>query len=545
MSPVPRFPRALLRAAAALSLVVASVAAAHSATAAPAALPRTGWTATASATYSNEPAANMLDGNLATRWSTGTAMTPGQFVTIDTGRQQNLGRITMDSGPSTGDYARGYQVYLSTNGTGWTNAVATGSGAGQLVDVTFAAQSTRYIKVVETGSAGNWWSIAEFNAYAGTTSTTSWIGGWGDAQAAGGNGVVNQTIRMVVHLTAPGTSVRVRLSNFYGVNPLPIGAANVAIQAGGANAASGTSHAVTFGGSRTATIPAGADLSSDPIAMNVTAEQNLLVSVYYSGNAGASGWHYDARDVTYYSTSGNFADDQSAANYPAADNSWYYVDGVDVQSAAATGTLVAFGDSITDGANSSLSTNSRWPNFLARRLEAQPGGPKLGVVNAGIGGNRVLTDTNSQFGSSALHRFQHDALGRPGIKGVILLEGINDIGTGIGPNGALTAQDLINGYQSLIQQAHSAGVKIYGATILPYQGAGYYSANGEQIREAVNNWIRTGGAYDAVFDLDAAMRSSSNQLALNPAYDGGDHLHPNDAGYQAMANAIDLTKLPS
>jgi lysophospholipase L1-like esterase len=509
MSPVPRFRRTLVRTAAALSLVVGSVAMAtvahasttvsprlvHSAATAQAALPRTGWTATASATYSNELAANMLDGSLSTRWSTGTAMAPGQYVTIDTGRQQNLGRITMDSGPSTGDYARGYQVYLSSDGTSWNDAVATGSGAGQLVDVTFTPQNTRYIKVVQTGSAGNWWSIAEFNAYAGTTSTTSWIGGWGAAQAAGGNGVINQTIRMVVHLTAPGAGVRVRLSNFYGINPLPIGAVNVAVQASGANAASGTSHAVTFSGSRTTTIPAGTDLSSDPVAMNVTAEQNLLVSVYYSGNAGASGWHYDARDVTYYSTSGNFADDQTAANYPAADNSWYYVDGVDVQSAAATGTLVAFGD--------------------------------------------------SQFGSSALHRFQHDALGRPGVKGVILLEGINDIGTGIGPSGTLTAQDLINGYQTLIQQAHSAGVKIYGATILPYQGAGYYSAGGEQIRQSVNDWIRTSGAYDAVFDLDAAMRSPSNPLALNPTYDSGDHLHPNDAGYQAMANAIDLDKLPS
>jgi lysophospholipase L1-like esterase len=539
--------RVMARTVAALLLVAGSIVTAtvaHASTAAaPAALPRAGWVATASATYSNEPAGNMLDGNLGTRWSTGTAMVAGQYVTVDMGRQQGVDRITLDSGPSAGDYARGYQVYLSSNGTTWGSAAATGSGAGQLADIAFATQSARFLKVVQTGSAGNWWSIAEFNAYAGTTSTTSWVGGWGSAQAAGGNGVINQTIRMVVHLTAPGSGVRVRLSNFYGVNPLPIGAVSVAVQAGGATAAPGSSHAVTFNGSRTTTVPAGRDLSSDPVAMTVTAEQNLLVSVYYSGNAGASGWHYDARDVTYYSQSGNFADDQSAANYPASDNSWYYVDGVDVQSSTATGTLVAFGDSITDGANSSLSTNSRWPNVLARRLAAQAAGPKLGVVNSGIGGNRVLTDTNSQYGSSALHRFAHDALGRAGVKGVILLEGINDIGTGIGPHGALTAQDLIDGYQTLIQQAHAAGVKIYGATILPYQGAGYYTAGGEQIRQTVNSWIRTGGAYDAVFDLDAAMRSGSNPLALNPAYDGGDHLHPNDAGYQAMANAIDLGKL--
>jgi lysophospholipase L1-like esterase len=506
------------------------------------ALPRSGWVATASVSGTDTPV-NMLDGNAATRWSTGTAMVPGQFVTVDMGAAHSIGEITMDSGGSTGDYARGYQVYVSTDGSTWGNPVATGSGTGALVDVTFAAHTGRYLKITQTGSAGNWWSIAEFNAYPASTSATGWVGGWTAALAGGGNGVINQTVRMVVHNTVPGSSVRVRLSNVYGANPLPVGAVDIAVQANGGNAVAGTRQAVTFGGSATTTVPAGADLVSDPVAMSVTAEENLLVSVYFSGNAGASGWHYDGRDVTYYSASGNFAADDTAANYPAADNSWYYLDGLDVQSGTAKGTLVAFGDSITDGAYSSTSTNSRWPNFLARRLQAQPGGPAYGVVDAGLGGNRVLTDTNSQFGTSALHRFPHDALGQPGVKEVILLEGINDIGTGIGPNGALTAQDLINGYQTLIQEAHSAGVRIYGATILPYQGAGYYSSTGESIRETVNNWILTSGAYDGVFDIASAMASPANPLQLNPGYDSGDHLHPNDAGYQAMANAIDLTKL--
>jgi len=507
------------------------------------ALSRTGWSATASVSDSGAAAGNMLDGSTATRWSTGTAMVPGQFITIDMGAAQSLGEITMDSGPSTGDYARGYQVYLSSDGTTWGSPVATGTGSAALVTAAFPTQTARYIKVVQTGSSGNWWSIAEFNAYNAAAPAATWVGGWTAALAGGGNGIINQTVRMVVHNTVPGTSVRVRLSNEYGANPLPIGAVDIAVQASGASEVAGSNRIVTFSGSSSTTVPAGADLTSDPVAMTVTSEENLLVSVYYSGNAGPSGWHYDAQDVTYYSASGNFAADATAANYPAADNSWHYLDGLDVQSTTARCTLVAFGDSITDGAYSTTSANTRWPNDLARRLQAVPGGPALGVVDEGLGGNRVLTDTNSEFGTSALHRFAHDALGEPGVKDVILLEGINDIGTNVGPNGALTAQDLINGYQTLIQEAHAAGVKIYGATILPFEGAGYYTSAGEAIRETVNNWILTSGAYDGVFDLATAMANPSNPLQLNPAYDSGDHLHPNDAGYQAMANAIDITKL--
>jgi len=165
------------------------------------------------------------------------------------------------------------------------------------------------------------------------------------------------------------------------------------VQSSGATAVAGTRHVVTFGGSATTTVAAHADLSSDPIAMTVSAEQNMLVSVYFSGNAGTSSWHWDAQDVTYYSSAGNFAGDDVAGNYPASDHAWYYLDGLDVQSTTAKNTVVAFGDSITDGALSTLSANNRWPNYLARRLQARPNGPALGVVDAGIGGNRLLTDT--------------------------------------------------------------------------------------------------------------------------------------------------------
>jgi lysophospholipase L1-like esterase len=507
------------------------------------ALSRTGWTVSASASGTGDQPANMVDGDAATRWSTGTAMTPGQSLTVDMGAARSLDEITLDAGGSTGDYARGYQVYLSNDGTGWGGSVATGTGASALTDATFAARSARYVKVVQTGSAGNRWSVAEFNAYTTSTAATTRVGGWTAALAGGGNGVINQTIRMVVHTTVGGSAVRVRLSNLYGANPLPVGAVDVAVQSSGGNAVAGTHHAATFSGSATTTIPAGTEVAGDALDMTVTPEENLLVSVYYPGNAGASSWHYLASDTTYYSASGNFAADDTTANYPASDGAWYYVDGLDVESTTAQGTLVAFGDSITDGAGSTPAANSRWPNDLARRLQAQSGGPAFGVVDAGIGGNRLLTDTGDQFGTSALHRFAHDALGQPGVKAVILLEGINDIGVNLGPNGALTAQDLINGYQTLIQQAHAADVKIYGATILPFAGAGTYTSGGESIRETVNQWILTGGAFDGAFDLSSAMANPASPLQLNPAYDSGDHLHPNDAGYQAMANAVDLTKL--
>jgi lysophospholipase L1-like esterase len=229
------------------------------------------------------------------------------------------------------------------------------------------------------------------------------------------------------------------------------------------------------------------------------------------------------------------------SNYtPSNPSYWYFLSGVDVISPTAAGTVVPIGDSITDGAITTTGANHRWPDDLARRLNALPGGTTRGVVDAGIGSNRVLTDADAT-NPSLLTRFAHDALGQPGVTDVILLEGVNDIGNNAGPNGtALTAQDLINGYQTVIGQAHAQGVKIYGATILPFQGAGYYTANGESIREAVNQWIRTSGAYDGVVDFDAVMQSPTNPLALNPTYDSGDHLHPNDAGAQTMANAVNL-----
>ncbi|MGW0998202.1 SGNH/GDSL hydrolase family protein [Streptomyces sp. NPDC002523] len=370
------------------------------------------------------------------------------------------------------------------------------------------------------------------------------VSAWSPSMTTGGPSFSNQTIRMVVHSSVAGSGARITLSNRYSGTPLDVAEVDVAVQANGGEATRGTTRNVTFGASRRLTIPAGEEAVSDVIPISVSAGQNLLVSLYVPGTTGMSSWHSDAFDTTY-TAFGNHTGDDSAAAFGTTTTSWYYLAGLDVLSSSARGTVVAFGDSITDGYHSSTGTYTRWPDFLGRRLGAGPGPQKLSVVDAGIGGNRVLTDVpNLWQGVSALKRFKHDALGQPGVKDVILLQGINDIGNNAGPDGRpLTAQDLIDGYRTLIDEAHAAHVDIIGATLMPDEGNGYYTPAAEAIRQSVNQWIRTSGAFDGVIDFDRTMRDPANPAALNPAYDSGDHIHPNDAGMKAMADAIDLRLL--
>jgi len=365
---------------------------------------------------------------------------------------------------------------------------------------------------------------------------------WGPSMTIGGPNFNNQTIRMVVHTSIGGNSLRVKLSNLRSTTPLSVGAVDIAEQGSLATAVPGTHHTVTYAHAKAFTIPTGAEVLSDPVQMTVGADKSLLVSLYLSQATTSATWHSDAFDTSYLSLPGNHTRDDGDGNYIAARTSWYYLSGVDLVSSTAAGTVVAFGDSITDGYNTPTSAYATWPEDLARRL----GGTRpLGVVNAGLGGNRVLTDVpNIWQGISAIKRFSHDALSQPGVRDVILLEGINDIGNNAGPNGApLTAADLIDGYRNLIGQAHAAGVRIIGATMLPDFGNGYYTDSAEAIRQAANDWIRTGGAFDGVIDFDQVMRDPANPVALKPGFDAGDHIHPNAAGMQAMANAIDLQLL--
>ncbi|MCX4460564.1 SGNH/GDSL hydrolase family protein (plasmid) [Streptomyces sp. NBC_01340] len=365
---------------------------------------------------------------------------------------------------------------------------------------------------------------------------------WAPSMTIGGPNFHDQTIRMVAHSSVAGTALRIHLSNLRSTIPLTVGAVSIAAQADRATAVAGSQRAATFSHKRSVTIPAGAELVSDPVPMSVKAGQNVLVSIYLPHATSSATWHSDAFDTSYLSVPGDHTADAADGNYIAATTSWYYLSGLDVVSPDARGTVVAFGDSITDGYNTPAGAYHRWPDDLGRRLA---GTHPMGVVDAGIGGNRVLTDVpNIWQGISATRRFAHDALGQPGVRDVILLEGINDIGNNAGPGGApLTPQDLINGYRNLIQQAHAAGVRIIGGTLLPDKGAGYYSDSAEAIRQAVNTWIRTSGAFDGVVDFEKAVADPAEPGALSPAFDSGDHLHPNEAGMQALANAVDLSLL--
>ncbi|MEV6791879.1 SGNH/GDSL hydrolase family protein [Streptomyces sp. NPDC051320] len=372
------------------------------------------------------------------------------------------------------------------------------------------------------------------------------VSAWSPSMTTGGPAFDNRTIRMVAHSSVSGSDARITLSNRYSDTPLDVSAVDIAVQQSGAAAKRGTTFNVTFGHSGHLSIPAGGQAISDAVPISVSAGENLLVSLYLPGATGTSTWHSDAFDTTY-TAAGDHTGDDSAAAFDTSTTSWYYLAGLDVVSPTAKGTVVAFGDSITDGYHSSTGTYTRWPDFLGRRLGTEPGPQKLSVVDAGIGGNRVLTDVpNLWQGVSALKRFRHDALGQPGVKDVILFEGINDIGNNAGTDGApLTAQALIEGYRTLIGEAHAAHVNVIGATLMPDEGNGYYTPAAETIRRSVNRWMRTSGAFDGVIDFDRAMRDPANPAALDPAYDSGDHIHPNDAGMEVMADAIDLRLLHS
>jgi len=384
-------------------------------------------------------------------------------------------------------------------------------------------------------------AVAARRGHAGDSWVTTWSA---SPQVAGretlaGVGFDGQTIREIIFTSVGGDPIRLELTNLYGTAPLRVGRVTVAVAGPGAAVRPGTIHPVIFGGSASFRIPAGTQILSDPVAMRVQSLQDLAVSIYLQGRTGAATGHTWAQEVNWVSTPGDHTAEEGAGAFVVRTRSWYYVSDLLVRSPGAAGTVVALGDSITDGVGSTVGADARWPNDLARRLDAL-GGPPLAVADEGIGGNRVLTGA-ACCGVSAEARFERDALDQPGVRDIIMLEGINDIGFTArlpDPRAHISAAQIIAGYQRLIGQAHARGLKIFGATLLPFQGAGSYTAAAEATREAVNTWIRTSGAFDGVIDFDAAMRDPADPLRLNPAYDSGDHLHPNDAGYQAMADVV-------
>ena len=372
-----------------------------------------------------------------------------------------------------------------------------------------------------------------------------WVGTWAASpMLADGRWmrpVTNSTLREIVHISNGGAQLRLRFTNEFGVDPLTISNAHVASSAGGSDIKTGTDHAVMFGGSASVRIAPGGVIYSDPVDFSVPPLADIAVSFFVPGqNMRAETAHLAAAQDNFIADG-----DQTSAvslTQPRTARSWYFFDGIDVPAADGARAIATMGDSITDGTASTPNANKRWPNVLAERLKQEHGLENVAVLDEGIGGNRVL---NEQSGPSALSRFDRDVLGQSGVKYLTILEGINDIGRlantrMLAPEDDITAQNLEHALTQLADRAHEHGIKVFAATLTPYGGAGYWSEKGEQVRKDYNNWIRTSGVFDGVIDFDKITADPANPDRFNPTYDSGDHLHPNDAGYKAMGEGIDL-----
>jgi lysophospholipase L1-like esterase len=360
--------------------------------------------------------------------------------------------------------------------------------------------------------------------------------------------IANQTVRERVRLSIAGTRICIRLSNEYGTTPLSIGAVTIGLPVTPESVRTGSFQSVTFGGQKSVTIPAGAPILSDPVAFPAAAGSEISISIYLPQKVSTPTVHALGLKRAVISQPG---DHTLAEKIDAATSvqSSILVDAVLVPRQSSQHLLVAFGDSITDGDQSTVDADRNWPSDLIRRLKKTPEGSKVAVVNEGVAGNRLLDDG---IGAGGLARFDRDALALPGVTHIVLLEGINDIsfpGAKLGgdyladPADIRTAENLIWAYRQLISRAHAHGVKIIGATMTPCEGAGipgYYSESKDAIRRAVNQWIRASGSFDGVVDFDAVLRDPDHPSRLLPRFASEDHLHPNDAGYQAMADAINL-----
>jgi lysophospholipase L1-like esterase len=348
----------------------------------------------------------------------------------------------------------------------------------------------------------------------------------------------NQTLRQIVHVSLGGDRLRVVFANSFGTRPLTIGAAHVALRGQDAAIVPESGRPLTFSGERTIAIPPGATMISDPVSLAVPNLSDLAIDLYLPDDTSASPLtRHGGAYQTNYLAAGNLA---GAADLPGATvvRSWYFVSRVEVTAPERTPVIVATGDSITDGTATTVDSNGRWPDVLARRLLAQRG-RKIAVVNAGIAANRVLSDAVGDGGVGILARLDRDVLVQTGATHMIFMLGINDIGQAR-QNPSPTAADLIAGHRQVIARAHALGIKIFGATLTPFEGAAYYTPEGEAKRQALNQWIRTGKEYDGVVDFDAALRDPKQPTKFLQQYQSGDQLHPNNAGYEVMGNAIDL-----
>jgi len=380
-----------------------------------------------------------------------------------------------------------------------------------------------------------------------------WVGTWAASQqipepanSLAPEDLTDATLRQIVHLSLGGTELRVHLSNAFGTQPLHITSAHIAVplSASSAQIDPTTDRTLTFDGKPDVIIPAGAEYISDPIAFPAAPLSNLAITLHYGQPPARETGHPGSRSTSYLV----HGDEVSAADLTGAKkiDHWYQIAGVDVEAPANAAAIVTLGDSITDGHATTTNGNDRWPDVLATRLQAAPGTRDLGVLNQGIGGNHLLTDG---LGPNVLARYDRDVLAQPGAKYLIVLEGVNDLGGLTRLNEVSKAEHdafvarILGSYRQIILRAHARGIQVIGATITPYTGSDYYHPGplSEADRQAINQWIRTPGHFDAVIDFDKATRDPAHPDRLLPAYDSGDHLHPSPAGYRAMGEAIPLS----
>ncbi|HKR28849.1 MAG TPA: SGNH/GDSL hydrolase family protein [Terriglobales bacterium] len=380
-----------------------------------------------------------------------------------------------------------------------------------------------------------------------------WVGSWAASQqlvephnALSQDDLRDCTLRQIVHLSLGGTKLRVHLSNRFGTSPLRFVSVHIArsVTTASSKIDTATDKGLTFSGSADVTVPAGTDYVSDPIDFRAMPFADIAVSLHLETPPAEETGHPGSR-ATSYVTHGDHVSEAELADAKKVEH-WYFISGIDVAAPPAAVAVVTLGDSITDGHGATTDANNRWPDVLAKRLQANAATRGVAVLNHGIGGNRILLDG---LGPNALARFDQDVLAQPGARYLIVLEGINDIGTLSREHEVPTAEHdalthhITAAYEQMITRAHTHGIKVFGATILPFVGSGYYHPGraAEVDREAINAWIRAPGHFDAVIDLDKVTRDPEHPERLKPAFDSGDHLHPSPEGYAAMANAIPLS----
>jgi lysophospholipase L1-like esterase len=382
-----------------------------------------------------------------------------------------------------------------------------------------------------------------------------WTASWGAAAAgpppsASTMSLSSQTLRLIVHASVAGSRVRIRISNEMGSAPLNIGTARIALRSSGAVTVAGTDRQLLFGGRASVTIAAGAAVLSDGADFNVPPFADLAVSLYLPGTVRVTTLHNAALQTSYVSTAG---DRSSLQSLPLQRSiaTWPFLTEVDVGGAysglSALQSVVTLGDSLTDGQASTANANRRWPDMLARRLQLEGGvAGNIGVANRGISANSLLKDYPEAMlaGQRALLRFERDVAATSGVRWMVVLIGINDIVYSSGSS-PIPVQSLIDGHLQLVAKARARGIRAIGATLTPFEGHSYYTAARENVRKRFNDWLRSSGAYDAVVDFDLALRDPTRPSRLRATYDSGDHLHPNNAGYQAMAQAVPLTLFTS